>query len=165
LDHKKQNRLEQEPIESVDFGKAFHVSDRRNQWVDWNGTTAITRRPWGLLLSLSDAKDWAESSRLQGTNFIIDELPVVCAKSKSGGLLFSERRSAHPMSWYPSISSSFSEIQSIGALKALLSSKARSGIHVLVAAPVTVLPTDGVYYSRESSPGTGGNHLGWTLKP
>src|ERR1035441_369921 len=126
MDQKKQRQINEESIASIDLRKAYLVFDRRNQWTDLNRTTAITRRNWGFLLSLNDAEKWAESSRLQGTSFLIDELPIICVRCKSGALLLSERNSARPMSWYSSIAPSLTGIRTIGALAvALAASKAK----------------------------------------
>lgn len=166
MNQKKVKQISEENIDSVDLGMAYLVFDRRNLWTDWNGTTAMSRRNWGFVLSLNDAEQWAEASRLQGTGFIIDELPMLCVRSRSGALLLSERNSSRPMSWYPSIAPSLDGVRTIGALaSAFAASKVKWGIQHLSAGRVNVTATSGVYYSRESSPGKGRNHLAWSLMP
>lgn len=159
------SRVKEERVVTVSHGKAFHVFDRRNQWTDWSGNTAITRRPWGLLISLNEAEQWAESSRVQGTSFIIEELPVVCAKSNSGTLLLGERNSVRPMNGWRALLEHLDGVPTIGSLIDALASPQRDRlVQVTIGRLRDVTVTDGAYFSRQSSPGKGRNHLAWTLK-
>jgi len=166
MDKRKQEQISEEIITSVDLGKVYLAFDRRNQWTDWSGSTAVMRRNWGIALSLRDAMHWAESSRLQGTSFLIDELPIICVRCKSGALLLGERNSARPMDPYRSVASALTGIRTVASLRdAFVSSKGKQSIHHLLEGPAAITGTEGTYYLRESSPGKGRNGLAWSLKP
>ena len=166
MDQKKQQKLRDEHIESIDIGKVFHACDQRNQWVDWNGNTDVVRRAWGFALTLDEAEQWTERNRVQGTSFQIEELPAICVKGKSGSLFFTERNSSHPMNWFSSSVSSLHGVNSIGSLIEVFSTpKANRVYRQLFEKVADAAPADGLYYLRKSSPGKGKNHMGWSLKP
>lgn len=162
----KHSKIEQEPVIAAILGKAFHLYERRNEWVNWDGDTDVVSRSGKIVrLSLSDAEQHAEKWRVQGTKFVIDELPIICLRAKSGAMIVTEIFSDHPMQNYviqPALRHDC--CLSVGALvKALPQSKWSVAFPVDGAPHVS--PLDGTYYSRKSSPGKGKSYLGWSLKP
>ena len=64
----------------VHFVSGIHITERRNEWVNWDGDTSIVNRlnSHRFYLSLKDAKNDAERLRKQGTRFEIRSVPVIC---------------------------------------------------------------------------------------
>lgn len=89
--------------EPIALGKAFYTYEIRNAWVDWNGTTSITHRPSGFTLTIEEAKDWAERSRVQGSRFRIEEIPISGIYGTSVTLYLSERKSSRLLARYADV--------------------------------------------------------------
>lgn len=165
MDQKKQQKIKDEKVESVEVGKVFHLYERRNEWVNWSGDTDIVSRSGrAVKLFLFEAEQSAEKSRLQGTKFFIDEVPAVCIRGTSGALLLlTELFSDRPMGWYFSRASSLNGVKTLGSLMdALVPTK--WGVQSLYEEQMSVTPLDGKYFSRVSFPGNGKNHMAWSLK-
>ena len=159
----RREKILKESIKSVTLGKAFHVYQRRNEWLNWGGDTDLVNRSWtSIYFTLKDAEQYAESSRVQGSKFIIDELPYIHVQSESGILAITELFSESPMA------SSLPRHKMSSTQKTILELKE----HVLgpkwVIAQVfedhcKAAPLDPMYFSRISSPGKNLNSLGWSL--
>ncbi|QDX82121.1 hypothetical protein B9N43_13230 [Denitratisoma sp. DHT3] len=157
-------RIEEEPIKGVALGKGFHLYEQRNQWVNWDGDTdVVSRSQMAIQLSLNDAEQRAEHFRLQGTKFVIDEIPIVCLRATSGSIIVAELFSEAPFLGYLKHSPLDPQHTMVGRLVwALPPSKWR--VVFPAEASVLLTPLDGTFYSRASSPGKGKSHLGWSLK-
>ncbi len=71
-------------VERIFLCKVFHVYTERNEWANWHGDTwLVDRTDKRFYLSFSDCKSYAERNRVQGTRFIIDEVPSLCSVLKS----------------------------------------------------------------------------------
>jgi hypothetical protein len=118
---------------------------------------------------LRQAEDKAESSRKPGSGFEIDEAPVICARGKSETFLFAERRSTHPMKRWTQRFSQLNGVLTIGSVLHAVMEASDGSMYVSRAlldnpsAPLAA--TDGTHYTRRSTPGAGGNHMGWALRP
>jgi hypothetical protein len=88
--------LSSEKVTDIFLIKVFHQYEHRNEWVNWNGDTGIVHRGGLFDLSLEDLTDAAERLRLQGTRFIIDEAPAICAKGSRLALISTELFSDNP---------------------------------------------------------------------
>jgi hypothetical protein len=156
-------------VVAVDYGKAYFITDRRNRWVNWNGDTEVNLHFASCELSLREAEYKAESWRRQGSGFEIDEAPVICARGKSEAFIFAERRSTHPMKRWAEHFSRLTGVVTIGSVLLAVVQASRGATRVsraLLDDPSTPLAaSDGTYCTRQSSPGKGGNHMGWTLRP
>ena len=155
-------------IIAVDFGKAYFITDRRNRWINWDGDTDVNLKPAGFELTLRAAEDKAESLRKPGSGFEIDEVPAICARARSESFIFSERRTGKPMTRWAEHFSRLGGAVTIGSLLAVVDGP-HGAIYVSRAlldnpsAPLAA--TEGIYYTRQSSSGKGGNHMGWALRP
>jgi hypothetical protein len=162
MDEKTQKKLKDEVVESVDIAKGFHLYERRNEWVNWNGDTSlVSRSGCAVKLTLSDAEQSAEKWRMQGTKFFIDEVPILLVKSRSGALILTELFSDRPMWWYLSKMPSIGHVKTIGSLMNALP-QTQWGIQSLAVGPLSITAPDGTYFSRASSPGKGKNYMAWT---
>lgn len=161
----KHSKIEQEPVTAVNLGKGFHLYERRNEWVNWDGNTdVVSRSGRNVRLSLSDAEQHAEKWRIQGTKFVIDELPILSLQTKSGVMIVAEIFSDRPLLNYVKQAVSLQDCLSVGTLVKVLP-PSKWGIAFPVEGAPYVSPVDGNYYSRTSSPGKAKSHLGWALKP
>lgn len=161
----KHSKIEQEPVTAVILGKGFHLYKRRNEWVNWGGDTdVVSRSGRNVMLSLSDAEQHAEKWRIQGTKFVIDELPILSLQTKSGVMFVAEIFSDRPLLSYVKQTVSLQDCLSVGALIKVLP-PSEWGIAFPVEGAPYVSQLDGTYYSRASSSGKAKSHLGWTLKP
>ena len=72
------------------LGKCYCMSECRNQWIDWRGTTKRrgTYYP-GYFLTINEIKQSCESSRKRGSSFEIVELPLFVFESKIKRFCFS----------------------------------------------------------------------------
>jgi hypothetical protein len=53
----------------VSIVKVYHLYERRNEWLNWNGDTGLVRRGGLVRPTLEESTDRAEKLRLQGTRF------------------------------------------------------------------------------------------------
>lgn len=161
----RRDKILQEPIKSVVVGKAFHVYQQRNEWVNWNGSTDVVNRSWtSIYLSLKDAEQFAEKSRTRGTRFVIDELPYICALSESGALAITELFSEKPMGRFLHQNNLSANGRTIQGLKELVKNSEWAITQIFEEHP-SIVPLDSIYFSRTSSPGKNFNSLGWSLGP
>ncbi len=155
-----------EVILGVEYGKAYFITDRRNRWINWNGDTMISLMPRAFVLTLKEAEEEAESMRVQGSGFIIDEVPVVCARGRISSLIFCERRRCTLMNRWVDPVSKLSGNLTIAKILEVVDKTPGYITRALLGHPrMPLTETDGVYYERQSSPGHRGNGLGWVLKP
>ncbi|MBB5211500.1 hypothetical protein [Microbulbifer hydrolyticus] len=159
-----QEKLE-EKIESVSWGKAFHIYEQRNEWVNWDGDTSLVNRSGKhVKLSLYAAEESAERSRLQGTKFYIAEIPAIVVCSKNFTLIVCELFSQSPLRNLKFSSKSLhTDLTLLGLKKLVPTSKWQFSF--FIDGVISNLNTEKVWYKRESSPGKGRNHLAWSLKP
>jgi len=162
MDNKK---IEKEQIVTAWVGKGFHLYEQRNEWINWDGDTALVNRSghYSIPFSLSDAEKTAEKFRNQGTKFIIDEVPVVHVIGRSGSLVISELFTDKPMWWMFSHRPSFKSVATIKNLMTKLPN-IKWGVASLKGGHEDFMKLDGTYYKRTSAPGKGGNHMAWSLK-
>jgi hypothetical protein len=165
MDQKTFAAIRAERIAAVTFGKAFYTYEIRNTWVDWSGTTSITHRPSGFTMTIDDAKNWAEKSRVQGSRFRIEEIPIVGVHGRSATLYLCERKSSRPMARYADVICALTTPPTLALLMDTITRKPVSGLVCHLSKGIEeVTETDGTYWRRESSPGRGFNSLGWSLK-
>ena len=70
-------------LERIFLCKVYHIYTERNEWVNWYGDTGLvdrTRR--SFFLDFRSCKKHAENNRIQGTRFIVDEVPSICMELK-----------------------------------------------------------------------------------
>lgn len=157
------DKILHEQVTSLSLGKAFHLYEQRNEWVNWDGDTNLIHRSRNnIYLSLTQAEQHAETSRTQGTKFIIDELPYILAVSKSGTLAITELFSENPMARamlqdYPD-----EHDLTISSLQRAIQNFKWKVAQVFVGHE-KIVPIDAMYYKRNSSPGKKQNSLGWSL--
>ena len=83
--------IKKEPITAINIGKGYHLYQRRNEWVNWDGDTDTVKRSAStIFLTLDEAKEMAERRRTRGTQFFIDEVPILSVDTKLGSLIFTE---------------------------------------------------------------------------
>lgn len=153
-------------VVSINAVKLYHVGERRNEWVNWNGETNVVERG-GLCIkpSLRSARSYAERWRKQGTNFVIEELAGVCAMGEYQLVLASEIFVSSPMSWVDDIEripqyatlSEFRDLCVRGDWRDVVKVYDISEIDDGVEAR----PDDGVYRRWISRPGKGKSGLAW----
>ena len=123
----RHSKIEQEPVVGAILGKGFHLYERRNEWVNWNGDTdVVSRSGSNVRLSLSDADDYAERPRVQGTKFVNEELPVLYLQAKSGVIIVAELFSDRPFLSYVKQPVSLEGHLSLGSLITAMASSTRS---------------------------------------
>lgn len=152
-------------LQNILVGKAYHLYENRNEWVDWNGDTAMVSRSRRTVeLSLDNAKQLAEKWRIQGSYFIIDELPIICLQASSESRIITELFSEYPLEDCLNQPIQYSKINSINRLGIALATSEWAESIAKNGSP-QIAPIDGIYYRRTSSPGKGNNSLVWNLKP
>lgn len=156
--------LSSEKISDIFVIKVFHQYDHRNEWVNWNGNTGIIHRGGLFDLTLEDSTDAAERSRIQGTRFIIEETPAICATGRRYAIISAELFTNHPFR-------KFDETR-LRCLSLADVASTLSGARWFVSAIYTgklekLTPIDATerFFSRTSRSTGSNSYLGWSLEP
>jgi hypothetical protein len=113
--------IRSEPIVLVGNGKVFQLATRRNEWVDWQGSTMLVNRSGKkFFFKLIDAKRAAAMQRNQGTRLEIRDVPIIYARSQSGMFFACELFANKPMWGYLNSRYPRNRITTIGGLERIL---------------------------------------------
>lgn len=93
--------LNTEMVSKAFITKVFHLYQKRNERVNWQGYTSAVTRSWLLFdLNLQESMDSAEDQRTQGTRFLIDEIPAICVVGMRYALILTELFTEKPLNYY-----------------------------------------------------------------
>ncbi|MCG7879167.1 MAG: hypothetical protein JAY75_23000 [Candidatus Thiodiazotropha taylori] len=158
--------LDAEIVTKAFVTKVFHLYQRRNEWVNWDGDTSLVKRTWSNFdLSLQEATDSAEKQRTQGTKFIVDEVPAICVLGKRYALLSTELFTEKPLS--------NCEAPPAGNTISLRDVESKlnfgrwfvSAIYTGDLARLSAVTESEMFFSRTSQSTGGKSYLGWSLIP
>ena len=157
----KKEKIFNEEIKLVELIKVFHLYQRRNEWVNWDGdTNLISRSGHNIKLTLEEAEASAEQQRKQGSKFFIDEIPALKVSTKSGFIIITEQFSSSPLKGSTENLFKNESCESLSILlKQFLPSK--WFVQALYDSKDITIKSDSIYFSRISSPG---DSLCWSLK-
>ena len=85
--------LEQRKIFSAKLIKIYYLSEGRNAW--WSTWCTTFEKNGSFHTSLISAKRHAESRRVQGTVFTIEEIPAICLYTTDGLIVIASINSQH----------------------------------------------------------------------
>ena len=156
----KEEKIVHEEIQSVERIKVFHLYERRNEWVNWDGDTELVNRSWhNIKLTLEAAEGSAEKQRKQGSKFFIDEITALKVSTKSGFVVITEQFNQSPLKSSENTLFKSENCKNISILlKQFLPSK--WFVQALYDSKNITVKSDSIYFSRTSSPG---DSLCWSL--
>lgn len=144
--------------------KVYHRYEHRNEWVNWNGDTGIVHRSGLFDFSLEDSTDAAERLRIQGTRFIIDETPAICAIGTRLAVVLAELFTDNPfrncLKETPQCSTLEDVEKTFRGAQWFASAVYTGNLEKLKPVEITE-----IFFSRTSKATGRNSYLGWSLKP
>jgi hypothetical protein len=141
----------------------YLLYEQRQEWYDWNGSNVATNSSVGVHASLDQAEHHAERSRKQGSMFCIDEVPCLAIDGTASVLLLGEVRTEQPFRTIADLVVPMPDAKLAAFDEATRG--VRNRLRYLFRNAASLQPLKQALVSRSSSPGRGGNGLGWSLRP
>lgn len=150
----------------VSIVKVYHLYERRNEWLNWNGDTGLVRRGGLVRPTLEESTDRAEKLRLQGTRFFIEEIPAVCFHSNRKALIATELFDSAPRVTFRA-GATFSFPITLKDIDDQILPLEWLQVALYIGDQNQLVPytVGDIFYKRESRSTGGKSCLGWSLKP